>query len=688
MPRNRTKPLGRRCAAVCSLCIFIVVAVAYTAGTAMGQSRDPGSSQAAPTHLDLFGDPLPKNVIARCGTIRFRYPESRLFQFLPDGRAFLVAERGQIRWIDADSGKTLTTRVLPAGLSVYGFSPDGQFAVVGRGFGAPQPNNGAEPVMSLQRWSLSLWDIRAWRVRCQLQGAPALDNWPLLFGKPYVSANCRFNAQCTLVAVSLHQVTINIGTGVWATKDGRKLWEPPGDEPLLGFQPGGKTLALLAPNLDAINLCDALTGRALRQFKISGDYRVFRLLTSPDGKTFLIATQTGRWRTWDIATGRELPALQGHDNLMYECLLSLDGHTLVTGGHDRELLVWDWPAGKLKSRIDLGAGRELSPELISPDGRRMEICVRGEVAWRRMNLVTAKEMPRTYAAHAGPVLAMAIRPDGRLVSADGMGTARIWELQSGRQVEVQQHEFLKDSDLEQHGGICLRADGLVAIASEERGKIRVADVATRRVASEIDMPKGSFFGMALCPANRLLAVCWQEANTSPPYLHLWDIDHHKELRRIETRYGTPAFSPDGSLVACAREVHPVVLDVKTGGERDVLGIGKASSFAFSPDGRTLAVADERGFGLWELSTGSWLRRVEKPAGENSPLSFSPDGRWLARADGWDIQLFEVATGRQVAYLAGHTGAITQFAFTADGKRLVSASRDTTMLVWDLNAVTR
>jgi hypothetical protein len=64
---------------------------------------------------------------------------------------------------------------------------------------------------------------------------------------------------------------------------------------------------------------------------------------------------------------------------------------------------------------------------------------------------------------------------------------------------------------------------------------------------------------------------------------------------------------------------------------------------------------------------------------------SPDG--LLAADSWSpeeaVTLIDTRTGESVGTLRGHRGAITRIAFSPDGSRLLTASRDTTALVWDL-----
>src|SRR5262249_36002390 len=65
-------------------------------------------------------------------------------------------------------------------------------------------------------------------------------------------------------------------------------------------------------------------------------------------------------------------------------------------------------------------------------------------------------------------------------------------------------------------------------------------------------------------------------------------------------------------------------------------------------------------------------------------AFSPDGRTLALTgvDG-GVRLLETATGKERGRFAGHNGNVEALSFAPDGRRLASGSRDTTILVWDV-----
>src|SRR5204863_8384530 len=68
------------------------------------------------------------------------------------------------------------------------------------------------------------------------------------------------------------------------------------------------------------------------------------------------------------------------------------------------------------------------------------------------------------------------------------------------------------------------------------------------------------------------------------------------------------------------------------------------------------------------------------------LAVSPDGRHLAVAAEPDhtVHLLDMNTGAEVSRFAGHCGRVQRLVFSSQGDRLVSASADTTALVWDVS----
>jgi WD40 repeat protein len=110
--------------------------------------------------------------------------------------------------------------------------------------------------------------------------------------------------------------------------------------------------------------------------------------------------------------------------------------------------------------------------------------------------------------------------------------------------------------------------------------------------------------------------------------------------------------------------------------------------SFSPDGRTVAAVggSQESAGklvVWDLPGNKSKYQHDEAKGIRS-LAFSPDGKTLALAlyDG-KIKLLDSATGKEQQTLPGHANGVNCVAFSPDGLTLASASLDQTAKLWDV-----
>jgi len=114
------------------------------------------------------------------------------------------------------------------------------------------------------------------------------------------------------------------------------------------------------------------------------------------------------------------------------------------------------------------------------------------------------------------------------------------------------------------------------------------------------------------------------------------------------------------------------------------------SLAYSPDGKTLAAAVQRGgeralVRLWNVAKGKGrtLCRFQHSSGIWN-VAFSPDGATVA-CPGEDntVCVVELAGGKIIHRFKGHENEVTAVIFAPDGKTLISGSKDRTIRLWDL-----
>jgi len=112
--------------------------------------------------------------------------------------------------------------------------------------------------------------------------------------------------------------------------------------------------------------------------------------------------------------------------------------------------------------------------------------------------------------------------------------------------------------------------------------------------------------------------------------------------------------------------------------------GDVTTCAFSPDGRRIVSGGLDGaLKLWDAQTGRCLATLEEHCGEVYACAYSPDGkRFVSAGADHTLKLRDTETGSCKAILEGHGGPVRACAFSPDGQRIVSGSEDRALKFWD------
>lgn len=122
-----------------------------------------------------------------------------------------------------------------------------------------------------------------------------------------------------------------------------------------------------------------------------------------------------------------IQTLDGHSKAS-ALAMSKDGQTLVSGGTDKAIKVWDLKTGRLKKTLQSDSG-EVNAVAISPDGKTI---VSGSADHMVRIWDLANSRARLLAGHPEAVNVVGITPNGKTVISGSYGAIKQWDLTTGQ----------------------------------------------------------------------------------------------------------------------------------------------------------------------------------------------------------------------------------------------------------------
>jgi WD40 repeat protein/serine/threonine protein kinase len=479
--------------------------------------------------------------------------------------------------------------------------------------------------------------------------------------------------------------SINSEVSVWDVRTGELLYHLEGHTASVEkvcYSPDGALIATASRDQTA-KLWDAQTGKEIRTLKETDRRGAGGISFSPSGKQLLSLDWAGTLTVQDARTGRTLHAVQLKQEDIKDVCYSPDGKRLVSASHRwNDVKVWDTETWEEVFTLKLPTPAYVWDVCYRPDGQQVALAT-GD---RRVHVWDAHtgQRLRSLQGHTDQVTGVAYRPDGqRLVSVSFDGTAKIWD------PDREQRALTITAHPESAYAVAFSPDGKWIASSSRDRTVKVWDATRGTQFLTLEGHTQAVRGVSFSPDGKRIASASDDRTVK-----VWDAHKGTELLSL-TGHTSPVFSvafcPRGNRLGSASGDRTVRLwDADSGREVRNWNLGTpAQCVAFSPDGKHLA-GGGGGYPrpgvvkVWDTHTGQEVLQLQGHQARVYEVCFSPDGQRIVTASAdQTVRVWDARTGRQILRpLIGHRNFVNCVAFSPDGERLASGGWDGTVRLWD------
>ncbi|MGH7295594.1 MAG: WD40 repeat domain-containing protein, partial [Polyangiaceae bacterium] len=472
--------------------------------------------------------------------------------------------------------------------------------------------------------------------------------------------------------------------GVWEVPSGRALggFDLPRANFRVEFTPDDAALVVGGFDGD-LRIVDRATGAIRLEVRPCKD-RISAIDFRPGTSQMLVGSHDGTVSIWDWRKVARLSVLPAFDHAISSARYSRDGRYLLVAEADRSLHVLDAERLVRLRTIALPETAHDPDAFFSPDARQIVAGTKdGRV--RVWHTSSGALLRLIDVQPVGQLYRMVLRSDGREVATmGGDGAVNLWSLD----VDLDYRLLGRDAIDERSVLTSAYVDGGASIVVPSAdGEVRVLDASGE--------PRRSFHVrgpadvIAVDARSRRLATTGETPPSFPP--RLWDLETGALVANLEPQappltYGLAATAAGdgfftGDYVGVLRE-----WDASTGAMRAEHALGRAriASVAASPDGKTVAVADENGLvSFVDRATGALERTLQAHGCWIQSMTYGARGDTLVTVGRQDhtVKVWRAPFDVPVV-LSGHTAQGLRASISDDGRRIASVSGDDTARLWD------
>ena len=419
-------------------------------------------------------------------------------------------------------------------------------------------------------------------------------------------------------------------------------------------------------------------------FRLTGHRGAVRFIAFSENGEKLVSAASGEIMTWAVAGQQTTGKIETND-LGAETIAAYAPKTgLFAGAKGKQVTIWSLPAMNKLYSIPLHSDR-ISALAFSADGNKLAYAgVDGAIKiWD----LPARAEELALAGHSSNVLALAFSSDGRQLVSGSLEDIIIWNLADGSRAGA------LTGHTQAVNAVAFSPDNSRIASASADNSLKVWSVNTRQPILTLLGHTDEVSGVRFSPdGSRLISASYDQT------ARIWDAQTGRLLHTLQGHsgwLGAAVFSPDGKKAAtCAADGEITVWDLAAGPDGFSIAWApkKIRGLSLSTDHSIALAATDKEIVVWDMEGRKEWRRIQaeersasgkllNTTSEIYSAALSPDGKTALTASNV-IRCWDLTSGQESFTLTGHKGNINFVDFFAEGSRIISASDDGTVKIWD------
>jgi WD40 repeat protein len=323
------------------------------------------------------------------------------------------------------------------------------------------------------------------------------------------------------------------------------------------------------------------------------------------------------------------------------------------------------PGGALIRTIDHPG----SPEALAvlPDGRVVSGSTDGTL---RVWDVESGQTLQTLGGHSDWVSALAVLDSRRVVCNSGDKTLQVWDVESGQTLQTLRGHSDWVSDV-------AVLDSRRVVSGSHDGTLRIWDVESGQTLQTLDGPRW-IMAVAVLDSRRVVSISAAET------LRVWDVESGQTLQTIEhTGINSVAVMDSHRVVSGSGHGTLHVWDVESGQALQTLEghSGSVHAVAVLDSRRVISSSGDETLRVWDVESGQTLQTLKGHSDWVNAVAVLDSRRVVSGSKDGTFRVWDVESGQTLQALEEHSGWVSDIA-ALDSRRVVSGSSDRTLRVWD------